>query len=104
MTLHIKKKIKLTMKNIEEHKGQKTNDDNMSNMLIKTDNNTAVSSSPCLHATNDTEEYSALQLKNIGDKFQVISTKPPTPNQGNIDMNHYLDQYLIWQSGENELF
>ena len=39
MTLHIKKKIKLIMKNIEEHKGQKTNDDNMSNMLIKTDNN-----------------------------------------------------------------
>ena len=70
------------MKNIEENKGQKTNDDNMSNMRIKTDNDTAVPSSLCLNATNDTEECSVLQLKNIGDKFQVISTKPPTPNQG----------------------
>ena len=33
---------------------------------------------------NDIEEYSAHQSKNVDDKFQAISTKPPTPNQGNI--------------------
>ena len=72
------------MKNLEENKGQKTTDENINNMLIATDDVTDVSSNPCLHATNDTEEYSAHQLKKVGDKFQAIGTKPPTPNQGNM--------------------
>ena len=83
------------MKNLEENKGQKTTDENISNMLIPTNNVTAVSSNPCLHKTNDTEEYSVHQIKSVGDKFQAISTKPPTPNQGNIQINQYLVQYVI---------
>ena len=91
------------MKNLEENKGQKTTDENISNMLIPTDNVTAVLSNPCLHATNDIEEYSAHQSKNVDDKFQAISTKPPTPNQGNIQINQSLVQYviLICQSIDN---
>ena len=83
------------MKNLEENKGQKTTDENISNMLIPTDNVTAVLSNPCSHETKDTEEYYAHQLKTVGDKFQAISTKPPTPNQGNIQINQYLVQYVI---------
>ena len=89
------------MKNLEENKGQKTTDENISNMLIPTNNVTAVSSNPCLHATNDTEEYSVHQIKSVGDKFQAISTKPPTPNQGNIQINQYLVQYKIFKSIDN---
>ena len=84
------------MKHFEENKGHNTTDENISNMLIATDNATAVSSNPCLHVTNDIDEYSVHQLKNVGgDKFQVISTKPPTPNQGNIQINRYLVEYDI---------
>ena len=87
--------IELIMKNIEENKGQTTKDENISNMLLKTDNGTAVSSNPCLHATKETEEYSLHQLKNIGDKFQAISAKPPTPNQGNMPGANILPQILL---------
>ena len=84
------------MKNLEDNKGQKTTDEDKSNMLIPTDNVTAVLSNPCSHATKDTEEeYYVHQLKTVGDKFQAISTKPPTPNQGNIQINQYLVQYVI---------
>ena len=93
------------MKNLEDSKGQKTTDENISNMLIANDSVTAVSSNPCLHPTNNTEEYSEQQRKNVGDKFPAISTKPPTPNQGNIPINQYLFQYVIFlyisQSIEN---
>ena len=84
------------MKNLEENKGPKTTDENIRNMLIATDNVTAVSSNPFSHAANNTEEYSVHQLKSVGDRFQAISTKPPTPNQGNIQINRYLVQYVSY--------
>ena len=89
------------MKHFEENKGHNTTDENM---LIATDNATALSSNPCLHPTNDIEEYSVHQLKNVGgDKFQAISTKPPTPNQGNTQINRYLVQYVIFYSNEYKI-
>ena len=93
------------MKNLEEHKGHKTADENISNMLIATDNVTAVSSNPCLHTTNDTEEYSDNQFKTVGDKVQAISTKPQTPNQGNNTNKSILGPIFdVYTSIENTLF